>query len=195
MSKINRGSTFDIILIGGSAGSMPVFFQLLNALPEDFPIPIVLIIHRARNINSEMDKLLSSGGRQKKIIEPEDKTPITNGGVYLAPQNYHLLIEEEESFGLDYSDEIHFSRPSIDVSFQSAARVYRNKTLAVVLSGANKDGANGLEAVLEEGGTGIVQMPSTAQYPAMPNAAKQQNPNVLILDPEALVTYIRQLNS
>ena len=181
---------FDIITIGGSAGSIGVALILLKSLPVHFQIPIILIIHRMKNITSQLNKLLAKELGIKEVVEPEDKEPITAGVIYLAAQNYHLLVEQGNTFSLDYSEPVNFSRPSIDVSFESIARVYKHKTLAILLSGANKDGAAGLGRVIGEGGTAIVQSPETAEYPAMPKAAIDINPSVLIQSPEQTVHYL-----
>jgi len=181
---------FDIITIGGSAGSIGVAITLLKSLPKNFQIPVVLIIHRMKNITSQLNKLLAKELGIKEVVEPEDKEPIRAGIIYLAPQNYHLLVEQDNTFSLDYSEPVNFSRPSIDVSFESIARVYKHKTLAILLSGANKDGAAGLGRVIGQGGTAIVQSPETAEYPAMPKAAIDLNPTILIQSPEQTVHYL-----
>jgi two-component system chemotaxis response regulator CheB len=186
---MEQGS-FDIILIGGSAGSIEVVGSLLRALPKTFQTPVVLIIHRMKNTTSRLDKMFSRDAGILPILEPEDKEPVKRGNIYLAPQNYHLLAEADHSFSLDYSEPVNFSRPSIDVSFESFASIYRNRTLAVLLSGANKDGATGLNSVTERGGVAIVQSPKTAQYPAMPKAAIDRNPGALVLDPEQIINCI-----
>jgi two-component system chemotaxis response regulator CheB len=185
--KENR---FDIILIGGSAGSIEVISAILKALPKKFHPAIVLVIHRMKNTTSRMDKLLSRDTGIKHIIEPEDKEPIKPGTIYLAPQNYHLLVEKDRSFSLDYSELVNFSRPSIDVSFESAAGVFGKKTLAVLLSGANKDGAEGLAKVIKNKGSALIQSPATAHYPAMPNAAIEMNSKALVKTPEQIVSCI-----
>lgn len=184
---------YDIIIIGGSAGSIPVCVSLLKALPINMPIPVVLIIHRMRNIVSELDKLLSRETGIKKISEPEDKQAINKGKVYLAPQNYHLLFEEDNSFSLDYSAPVHYSRPSIDVSFESAAEMYGKRVLAILLSGANADGAKGLNYLVEKGADCIVQDPATAQYPAMPNSAIALTSKLNIMDELAMIQFLQEL--
>lgn len=181
---------FDIITIGGSAGSIAVAVTLLKSLPAHFQIPVVLIIHRMKNITSQLNKLLAKELGIKEVVEPEDKEPIRSGIIYLAPQNYHLLVEEGNTFSLDYSEPVNFSRPSIDVSFESIANVYKHKMLAILLSGANKDGAAGLGRVIGQEGTAIVQSPETAEYKAMPKAAIDINPSVLIQSPEQIVHYL-----
>jgi len=185
-----KKNKFDIIIIGGSAGSIKIVISLLESLPKTFHLPVVLIIHRMKNITSQLNKLLAKGSGVKEIIEPEDKETIRPGHIYLAPQNYHLLVEWDYTFSLDYSEPVNFSRPSIDVSFESVATLYRRKTLAILLSGANKDGAAGLGMVLAYGGTAIVQSPETADFPAMPKIAIDTNPTVLIQSPEQIVNYL-----
>lgn len=184
---------YDIIIIGGSAGSIPVCVSLLKALPINMPIPVVLIIHRMRNIVSELDKLLSRETGIKKIAEPEDKQAINKGKVFLAPQNYHLLFEDDNCFSLDYSAPVHYSRPSIDVSFESAAEMYGNRVLAILLSGANADGAKGLAYLAEKGADCIVQDPENAQYPAMPNSAIALSSKLKILDEQAIAKFLQEL--
>jgi len=188
-----KGTTYDIILIGGSAGSIPVCVSLLKALKKDQSVPVVLIIHRMRNVVSELDKLLTKEVGQKKITEPEDKQAIGSGKLYLAPQNYHLLFEEDGSFSLDYSDAVHYSRPSIDVSFESAALVYGKKVLAILLSGANADGAKGISLLAQLGAECWVQDPVSAQYPAMPSAAIAITKKIKILTEAEMQQRLHEL--
>lgn len=183
----------DIIIIGGSAGSIPVCISLLTALKKEQTVPVVLVIHRMRNVVSELDTLLAREAGIRKIMEPEDKQAILPGKVYLAPQNYHLLFEEDGSFSLDYSDAVHYSRPSIDVSFESAAEVYGKKVLAVLLSGANADGAKGLSVLAAMGAECWVQDPSIAEYPAMPAAAIAITDKVKVLSEQEMKQRLRDL--
>lgn len=187
--------SFDIIVIGGSAGSINVMITILKSLPKDFQIPIVLVIHRMKNTVSHLDQLIVKEAGIAEVIEPDDKEQILQGKIYLAPQNYHLLVEEDFSFSLDYSELVYYSRPSIDLSFDSFSQLYQNRLLAILLSGANKDGAESLRLVLERGGTAIVQSPETAEYVAMPKAAIELNSSVHIKSPKEMVIYITELNS
>lgn len=180
----------DIIAIGGSAGSIPVLIRLIASLPEHFMIPIVIVVHRMKNVDSGLDKMLSA---TQKIYEPEDKEMVLPGSIYLAPQNYHLLVEEDRSFGLDYAETVNFCRPSIDVTFTSIAAVYQQRALGILLSGANRDGAAGLSDLLKKGGTGIVQDPRSAESPAMPEAAIRMNRNVIVYTPEEICKTIIEL--
>ncbi|GAA4469589.1 chemotaxis protein CheB [Nibrella saemangeumensis] len=183
----------EIIVIGGSAGSISVMIQILSALPLQFPLSIVIVLHRLKNVSSEMNKILSMGRRGLNIHEPDDKEPVQPGTIYLAPQNYHLLVEADKSFGLDYSELVNYSRPAIDVTFESVAQVFGPKAVGVLLSGANHDGAAGLQAIVEQGGRGIVQDPETAEYPTMPRAALAKTQRVDIFTPQQIVTYLESL--
>ena len=160
----------ELIAIGGSAGSLQVIIELVTAIPEGFPLPLLLILHRNGLFESGLEELLASRTRLR-VREVEEKEPILPGTVYVCPSDYHVLIEKDHSFSLDYSERVHYSRPSIDVSFRSAADAYGPQLLAVLLSGANQDGAEGLEYVKMKGGITIVQDPLTADVPFMPRSA------------------------
>lgn len=182
----------NIILLGGSAGSIPVIVKLLQTLPFSFSYTIIIVIHRLKNVASDMHKILSISSNTVEVIEPDDKEPVLEGKVYLAPQNYHLLIEEDKTFSLDYSELVFYSRPSIDVLFQSAAYVYKNNVRAFILSGANQDGAEGLATVIENGGKAFVQDPLTAEFAMMPQAAINANKSVTLLTPDQMVLFLRE---
>lgn len=185
---------YDMVLIGGSAGSLPVIAGVLQELRQDFNFTIVIVVHRLKNVNSEMGPLLSVHRGGLYIREPEDKEPVRKQCVYLAPQNYHLLVEDDHSFSLDYSELVHYSRPALDVTFESAAAVYGSRCIGIVLSGANRDGADGLRAISEAGGRTLVQDPATAEYDSMPNAAIAVNPGVQVMTPDRIIEFIRSIN-
>ena len=177
----------DIVVIGGSSGSIPVLIKLLDAIPAGFSIPVIIVVHRLKNVESDLKAIL---GSRYTITEPEDKEPVMNGHIYLAPQNYHLLIEEDHTFSLDYSELVNFSRPSIDVTFAGVADIYKERAIAIVLSGSNKDGAEGLQAVIAAGGLGVVQDPLSAEYTIMPEAAIAMNTAAMVLTPSNIITNI-----
>lgn len=179
-----------IILIGGSAGSFPIIMNLLPELPVYFDVPVIIVLHRLRNVISEMAYLFSKATNKHTIREPEDKEPILPGNIYLAPQNYHLLIEPDKVFSLDYSEQINFSRPSIDLSFISAANVYKENCIGILLSGSNKDGANGLTHVLTKGDKAIIQDPIDASYNVMPTEAIKLNPTALVANAQIIQQLI-----
>jgi two-component system chemotaxis response regulator CheB len=159
-----------LIVIGGSAGSLHVMFGLLSSLRPGFPDAVLIVLHRNTQSDSGLEDLISAKtGLPCK--EVEEKEPVLPGVVYLCPPDYHVLIEEDHSFSLDYSERVHFSRPSIDVTFKSAAMAYGGALTAVLLSGANADGAGGLEWVKQQGGLTVVQDPATADVAFMPENA------------------------
>jgi two-component system chemotaxis response regulator CheB len=183
----------EVVVLGGSAGSLPLIISVLRVLPPGFDFTVIIVVHRLRNVASAMESILAAGNTELNVREPEDKEPIKKGMVYLAPQNYHLQIEEDKTFSLDYSEAINYSRPSIDVTFDCVAAVYGQKAVGILLSGANDDGAAGLSAIIKKGGTGIVQDPSTTDYATMPNAAIAVNGKVLIREPEDIIRYVSAL--
>lgn len=178
---------YDVIAIGGSAGSLAVITEILDALPPHINTPVVIVLHRLRNVRSEMSRLLST---KRTISEPEDKEPVKEHCIYLAPQNYHLLVEAEKTFMLDYSELVNYSRPSIDMTFSSIADVYGEKALGILLSGANKDGAAGLCQIVAAGGMGIVQDPQTADFEVMPRSALDMCNGVKCLSVTDMIKYI-----
>jgi two-component system chemotaxis response regulator CheB len=178
---------YDIIAIGGSAGSLAVLTGILDALPGNMRMPVVIVLHRLKNVESEMGRLLST---KKHIAEPEDKDAVRDYHLYLAPQNYHLMIEADRTFMLDYSELVNYSRPSIDMTFSSIADVYGSRSLAILLSGANKDGAAGLCQIIAAGGTGLVQLPQTAAFEAMPQSAIDLCRDVKVLTIEEIIKFI-----
>jgi two-component system chemotaxis response regulator CheB len=186
--------TDKIIVLGGSAGCLPVLLYLLQNLPAGFIIPLVVVLHRLKNAPSGLEKLVSTKASGLRLREPDDKDPICPGFVYFAPANYHLLVEADKTFSLDYSEPVQYSRPSIDVAFESIAAVYGAGTTAILLSGSNEDGADGLASVLGKGGTAIALHPEAAEYSVMPKAAISKNPSVFIYGPSQMLEYLKSLH-
>ena len=183
-----------LLLIGGSAGSLQVILSLLSAVGENFPMPVLVILHRNSAFESALEELVFA--RTAVVAkEVEEKDMPMRGIVYLCPADYHVLIEKDHSFSLDYSERIHFSRPSIDVTFKSAADVYGAGTIAVLLSGGNADGADGLAYVKEHGGTTVVQEPRTAEVPYMPQQAIFRMQPTYVLPADEISFFIRGLAS
>lgn len=158
-----------VIVMGTSAGGLRALECILGGLPADFPLPIVAVQHRSRE--SELFASVMQRMVGLPVHEAEDKDPITAPGVYLAPPDYHLLVEPGGRLALSIDDPVSYSRPSIDVLFESAADAYGPAVLAVLLTGANHDGTRGLARVRAAGGVAIVQDPATADSPEMPTAA------------------------
>ncbi len=187
----NQLNTFKkVVAIGGSAGSLEVILHILQKLETINSIIIILILHRRNSDDNVLEELL----RMKSgltVTEIEDKTSIKAGNIYVAPADYHLLIETNQTFSLDVSEKVHYSRPSIDVGFESAAEVFGPNLIAVLLSGANSDGTEGLIAVKNHGGTVIIQTPETAEVPYMPNYAIDRVVADHILSPSEMTDFIR----
>ena len=164
------GKHVEAIVMGGSAGAFEALQTILPALPRVLPVPIAIVLHLLPGRPSGLAKLFSlkSG---LTVKEAEDKEPVAAGTVYLGSPNYHLLLEKDRHFSLSVDAPVHFSRPAIDVLFESAADVFGPALVGVLLSGANEDGARGLLRIHEAGGTTIVQSPEGAAAPQMPEAA------------------------
>ncbi|HEY8073841.1 MAG TPA: chemotaxis protein CheB [Labilithrix sp.] len=158
-----------IVVIGTSAGGLRALEEIVRTLPEGFPLPIVCVQHRSRDSTDAFAKVLATSSKVP-IREVEDGLPLDMPGVYVAPPDYHVLVEPG-SLALSTDDPVSFSRPSIDVLFESAADAYGKDVVAVLLTGANADGAHGIARVKEAGGFAIVQDPRTAESPDMPRAA------------------------
>jgi len=165
--KVERD--LQLIVIGCSLGVMNALTVILGALPRTFPVPIAIVQHRYRTSNESLPAYFRRN-IPLNVVDADDKQWIRPGYVYLAPANYHLLVEEGE-FSLSVDEAVAYSRPSIDVLFESAADAYREKVAAVVLTGANADGARGTARIKQSGGFVIVQDPETAEAPEMPRAA------------------------
>ena len=183
---------FEAVAIGGSAGSLKALSQILPALPSSFPLPILLVVHLPPDKPSVLADVLQDKCAVA-VREARDKEPILPGTVYLAPPDYHLLVESSRHLSLSYDEPQLFSRPSIDVLFESAADVYGPALLGIILSGANNDGALGLKTVVAEGGIGLVQSPEEACAPAMPLAALAECREARSLRPDEIATFLRNI--
>jgi len=167
---VGKKSKYDLIVMGGSSGGIEAILGIIEQLPPDFAIPIVIVMHQTRNSKSSLAEVIQSRTRLK-VREPENKEKIQPKHIYVAPPNYHLMMEQGGTFSYSYSELVNYSRPSIDVLFESAADAYGKKLIGVLLTGSNADGANGIKMISERGGLTIVQNPKTAESPVMPQAA------------------------
>ena len=178
----------DAVVIGASAGAVEALGVLLPALPESLAIPVVVVVHLPPSRPSLMAELFAPRCKLR-VREAEDKQGVEPGTIWFAPPNYHLLIEQERSFALSVDEPVNFSRPSIDVLFESASEVYRERLLALVLTGANHDGARGAEVVRRAGGLFGVQDPSTATAPTMPALSLERTQPDIVGDLLELARY------
>lgn len=156
-----------LILIGGSAGSFRTVCAILRVFPGNAPFPLVLVLHRLKNVNSGFCEALTAAAPGKIVTEPSDKDPVENGRIYLAPANYHLCFEDARTFSLNTDKPVQYSRPSIDMTFYSAAEIFGSRATAFILSGANKDGAAGAAAICTGGGRVIAQDPAECEVETM----------------------------
>ncbi|NMH28019.1 chemotaxis protein CheB [Flavobacterium silvaticum] len=178
-----------LVVIGGSAGSVDVIMRIVPFLPSDPDFSIVLVLHRKSSDDTTLEDVVSIKSAMK-VIPVEDKTMLETGAIFIAPSDYHLLFEPTGELSLDVSEKINYSRPSIDVSFESAAAIYKNRLTAILLTGANSDGTAGLISVKENDGFVIIQDPESADIPFMPaNALENMTPD-LVLDVDGIVNFL-----
>lgn len=178
------------IVIGASYGGMEAVRILIAALPPQFRVPISIVLHIGNNdIRSYLTML--NGKTSYTVKEAEEKELIKSGYIYFAPPNYHLQMESNFSFSLSTDSKVNFSRPSIDVLFETAAWTYKKELIGVLLTGSNSDGAEGLKTIKRYGGITIVENPETALSKSMPSSAIKEETPSFILDlkdiPEKIV--------
>ena len=161
---------YEAIVIGVSSGGMNAMKVMFSFLPKDFNTPIIIVQHISAHSDNLWIKLLNDQNNLS-IKEADEKENIEYGKVYIAPPNYHLMIEKDKTFSLTIDERVNFARPSIDVLFESAAEAYKDKLIGVVLTGSNNDGTNGIKRIQECGGLTIIQDPETAESSYMPASA------------------------
>ena len=161
---------YEAIVIGTSSGGMNALKFLFSALPVDFSIPIIIVQHISPRPDNQWIKLLNKNSKLF-LKEADEKEKIEHGKVYIAPPNYHLMIEINKTLSLTIDEHVNYSRPSIDVLFESAAEAYKNKLIGVILTGSNNDGTKGIKRIKEYGGLIIAQDPETAESSYMPASA------------------------
>ena len=160
----------EAIVVGTSAGGLTALRTILEKLPKEFPFPILIVQHL--HAHSEDFWIQNLNGQCKiNVKEAEEKEGIAKGNVYIAPPDYHLLVEFDRTLTITQEEKVNFSRPSIDVLFETASDVYKNKLLGVVLTGASEDGARGLKKIKKNGGITVVENPATAEFSLMPTKA------------------------
>jgi two-component system chemotaxis response regulator CheB len=184
---------YEIIVVGTSWGGLSAITQLIEDLPGDFGIPVVVVQHRHRESGHFLTAILQDR-TPVTVCEVEDKTPIAAGRVYIAPADYHLLIEPG-FFSLSTDEPVRYSRPSIDVTFVSAADTYGARAVGVVLTGANGDGSRGLKRIADRGGLAFVQSPASAESPTMPAAALRCVPNARALPIPEIAAALNKLSA
>jgi two-component system chemotaxis response regulator CheB len=187
-----HGSRYRCIAIGVSAGGLHALGTIIPALPPNLPVPVIVIQHISPHSDNYSTRYLD-GISKIRVKEVDEKEKLLPGVVYTAPPNYHVLLEEDETFSLSVEERINYARPSIDVLFESAADVYGPGLIGVILTGANNDGSMGLKKIKEEGGLAIVQDPGTAEVEGMPRAAIQAVSADYILQLEEIAPLLTTL--
>jgi len=184
---------FEAVVLGVSAGGMHALKTIVQALPAAFSLPIAIVQHLGPQSEAYLAEHLNRFSAIE-VKEAEDKETLRPGTAYLAPAGYHLLIEPDRSFSLSVDDKVNYSRPSIDLLFESAADAFGDALIGVVLTGANSDGAHGLRAIKQRGGLAVVQNPDTAEASRMPRAALAATAVDHIVDLERIAMLLRNLS-
>lgn len=181
----------DAIVVGGSSGAIDALMDILPALPAGLRAAVLVVLHLPRHRRSLLVEIF---GQRCALpaVEAEDQMPIEPGHVYFAAPDYHLLVDAGPRLSLSIDPPVHFSRPSIDVLFETAAECYGERLMGILLSGANEDGARGLAAIGEAGGLTVVQAPASASMPAMPDAALARLRAHHVLPPPDIATLLAQ---
>ena len=180
-----------IVVVGASWGGLQALTALVKGFPKEFPLPLVLVQHRSRDSTSALAELLQDA-TALCVCEAEDKAPVVPGHVHIAPPDYHLLIDGE-TFALSTEAPYRYSRPSIDITFESASIAFGAGTIGVVLTGANQDGSEGLRRIVRFGGTAVIQDPATAESPTMPRAALAAVPTATVLPIDGIAPHLVRL--
>jgi two-component system chemotaxis response regulator CheB len=161
---------YEAIVVGVSSGGLKALRFIFSLLPSDFVVPIIVVQHIGPRSENTWIKLLNDCSNIS-IKEADEKEKVGTGHIYVAPSNYHLMIEKDKTFSLTIDERVNFARPSIDVLFESAAEVYREKLIGIILTGSNNDGAKGVKRIKECGGLVIIEDPETAESSYMPASA------------------------
>jgi two-component system, chemotaxis family, protein-glutamate methylesterase/glutaminase len=193
MNSFNLNNSYKAVVIGGSAGSFQGIVKILAQLPKTFPLPIIMALHRLKHVRNGFVEALSLKS-VVQVVEPYDKEPIKKGAVYLAPSNYHMSVELGHYFALSTEEMINNSRPAIDITLGTAAYVYRDKLIGILLSGANRDGGLGMKHIKDKGGITIVQEPSECMIDAMPKAAMALTPIDHIMKVDQIIQFLTELD-
>ena len=193
MSQFKLNNQYKAVVIGGSAGSFQVINKLLATLPPDFELPIIMCLHRLKHVRHGFVEALNIKSAIE-ITEPEDKEPIKKGKIYLAPANYHLLIELGNTFALSTDEMMNNSRPAIDLTLETAAYVYKQRLIGILLSGANRDGAWGMKKIKDRGGMTVIQDPASCMIDTMPAAAQKLTSIDYTLSIAGLTDFFKELD-
>lgn len=188
------GKQYKLLVIGGSAGSLKVLMEFLPGIRTDTSLAFIIVLHRKTTTDNLLADLIASK-THLAVKEADEKEPIMPGTIYIAPPDYHLLIEKDHTISLDMSEKVNYSRPSIDVTFESAAYVYGDALICLLLSGANADGAMGMKTARQLGALTAIQSPESAEVATMPSTARDFLAAKKILAPADIASFINGVSS
>lgn len=192
-SRFNLNNSYKAVVIGGSAGSFQGITKILSQLPKTFPLPIIMCLHRLKHVRNGFVEALSIKS-VFPVTEPYDKEQIKKGGVYLAPSNYHMSVELGNYFAMSTEEMVNNSRPAIDITLGTAAYVFREKLIGILLSGANRDGGLGMKLIKERGGLTVVQEPTECMIDTMPRAALSLTKIDHVLKVDEIVSLMKEID-
>jgi two-component system, chemotaxis family, protein-glutamate methylesterase/glutaminase len=184
---------YEAIVVGVSSGGMNAMKIMFSLFPKNFNLPVIIVQHLSSRSDSQWIKVLNDKSNLH-IKEADEKEKIEKGIVYIAPPNYHLLIEKNRTFSLTIDEKVNYARPSIDILFESATEVFKNKLIGIVLTGANNDGTNGIRKIKESGGLVIIQDPETAESPYMPASALRAVKPDYVLNLEDIIKLLIKID-
>lgn len=191
---MNREQKYKAIVIGASSGGMEVISMLVGALPEDFSIPILVVTHMPDTSDGGWAELLNKRAKVT-VKEADEKEKIREATVYIAPANYHLLLEPDLTLTLTVDERVNYARPAVDVLFETAAESCKEQLIGIVCTGGNSDGAMGLRYIKKKGGTTVVQEPETADVVSMPLAAIKAADPHHVLSPKKILEFMLTTHS
>ena len=183
---------YEVVTIGASWGALNALRIVLGKLPESFAPAVIVVPHRSKDHEQLLPGLLGESCKLP-VKEVDDKDQLRGGHVFLAPSDYHLMLDPSGHFSLSVDEPVRFSRPSIDVTFESVADAFADRAVGIVLTGANEDGSRGLKRIFARGGHAIVQDPATAEVDIMPAAALVAVPDAVVLPLERIADYLTTL--
>jgi len=193
MSEKPAAGKFRAIVIGASSGGLDALKIVLEVLPAEFPLAIIIVQHMAKSSDDYLVKYLNKCC-QMKVKEAEEKEEILGGIIYIAPPGYHLLVEDDYTLAFSMEGLVNFSRPSIDVLFESAADTFGSNLIGIILTGGNQDGSQGLKKISRRGGVTVVQSPESAEADTMPQAAISASKIDYILPLFKIGSFLQQLS-
>jgi len=191
-NQISKKNAFTAVVIGTSAGGLKALNTIFKQIDKNFKLPIIVVQHLSPQSDDFLAKNLNTICKLE-VMEASEKDKVAKSKIYISPANYHLLVENDHTFSQNIDPKVNYCSPSIDVLFESAASVYKERLIGILLTGANSDGASGLKYIKEMGGITLVQDPKTAEVAAMPQSAINLFPVDFILPLDKIYPKLKSL--